>query len=102
MTDPDLSKLSRQQKLALFLIIIGPEAAAEVLRHFDDAEIELLCREMSQYTMISDITKNRVMEVLRPPLAGSTTLGALSKSRAATTKPAPSLAASDLRVLRSK
>lgn len=52
MTELEYGKLSRQQKLAVFLIIIGPEAAAEVLRHFDDAEIEGLCREMSAITSI--------------------------------------------------
>ena len=31
MADIDYTKLSRQQKLAVFLICIGPEAAAEVL-----------------------------------------------------------------------
>ena len=53
MTDLDYGKLTRQQKLAVFLIIIGPDAAAEVLRQFDDSEIELLCREMSNLTVIS-------------------------------------------------
>lgn len=53
MTELDYGKLSRQQKLAVFLIIIGPEAAAEVLRQFDDAEIELVCREMSTITTVS-------------------------------------------------
>jgi flagellar motor switch protein FliG len=52
MTDLDYGKLSRQQKLAIFLIIIGPEAAADVLRQFDDAEIELICREMSTFTVV--------------------------------------------------
>jgi len=52
MTELEYGKLSRQQKLAVFLIIIGPEAAAEVLRHFDDPEIEMLCREMSAITSI--------------------------------------------------
>lgn len=52
MTELDYGKLSRQQKLAVFLIIIGPEAAAEVLRQFDDAEIELICREMSTITTV--------------------------------------------------
>jgi flagellar motor switch protein FliG len=50
--DIDYPKLSRQQKLAVFLIVIGPESAAEVLRQFDDAEIEVLCREMSLLTII--------------------------------------------------
>ena len=52
MTDLDYGKFTRQQKLAIFLIIIGPEAAADVLRQFDDAEIELICREMSTFTVI--------------------------------------------------
>lgn len=52
MTELDYGKMNRHQKLAVFLIIVGPEAAAEVLRHFDDAEIEVLCREMSTITII--------------------------------------------------
>jgi len=52
MTEIDYGKMSRHQKLAVFLIIVGPEAAAEILRHFDDAEIEVLCREMSTVTII--------------------------------------------------
>lgn len=83
MIDPDFSKLNRQQKLAIFLIVIGPESAAEVLRHFDDAEIELLCREMSQYTMISDTTRSRVMEEFTPLIGEgiTSTLGGLDYAR---------------------
>ncbi|HYD83030.1 MAG TPA: flagellar motor switch protein FliG, partial [Opitutus sp.] len=44
MTDIDFSKLSRMQKLATFLVVIGPEAAASVLKQFDEPDIELLCR----------------------------------------------------------
>lgn len=52
LSDLDYGKLTRQQKVAIFLIIIGPEAAAEVLKQFDDGEIELICREMSTFTVI--------------------------------------------------
>jgi len=83
MIDPDFSKLTRQQKLALFLIVLGPESAAEVLRHFDDAEIELLCREMAQYGMVSDVTRNRVLEEFTPLVGESitATLGGLDYAR---------------------
>ena len=58
MTDLDYTKFSRQQKLAVFLIIIGPEVAAEVLRQFEDADIELLCREMSNFNVVpSEVRK---------------------------------------------
>jgi flagellar motor switch protein FliG len=52
MADLDYTKLSRQQKLAILLITIGPEAAAEILKQFDDTEVEMLCREMSTFSMV--------------------------------------------------
>lgn len=62
MADIDFSKLNRQQKLAVFLICLGPEPAAEVLKQFDDAEIEVLCREMSTFSMIPEATQRLAME----------------------------------------
>jgi flagellar motor switch protein FliG len=53
----DYAKLTRMQKLALFLIVIGPEAAAEILRSFDDGQIELLCREMGGFPMVPDVVR---------------------------------------------
>src|SRR3954468_8981201 len=83
MVDSDFTKLSRHQKLAIFLIVIGPEPAAEVMRHFDDAEIELLCREMAIYTMISDATRLRALEEFTPIIGESiaSTLGGLDYAR---------------------
>ncbi len=53
MAELDYAKLSRQQKLAILLISIGPDAAAEVLKQFSDTEVELLCREMSAFSLVS-------------------------------------------------
>ncbi len=80
MTDLDYGKFSRQQKLAIFLIIIGPEAAADVLRHFEDAEIELICREMSTFQSIpSEVQKLSLEEFSSLVAKGlSSTLGGLS------------------------
>ncbi len=71
MPDIDFTKLSRQQKLAVFLICIGPEAAAEVLKHFDDAEVELLCREMSTYPMIPEAVQRQALEEFSGVIATS-------------------------------
>ena len=71
MPDIDYTKLNRQQKLAVFLICIGPEAAAEVLRYFEDNEIEALCREMSQFTMVPEPTQKLAMEEFSSLVAGS-------------------------------
>ena len=54
--------LSRTQKLATFLIVIGPEAAAHVLRQFEDEEIELLCREMTSIRAIDEEDQKRAIE----------------------------------------
>jgi flagellar motor switch protein FliG len=62
MVDFDYTKLSRQQKLALFLIVIGPESAAEVLRQFEDPEVEMLCREMSTFTIIPAGAQRQAVE----------------------------------------
>ena len=69
--DFDYTKLSRQQKLAVFLIVIGPEAAADVLRQFDDAEIELLCREMSTFTIIPGPSQRQAIDEFSALVANS-------------------------------
>jgi flagellar motor switch protein FliG len=69
MAEIDYPKLTRQQKLAVFLIVIGPEAAAEVLRQFDDAEIEALCREMSTLAVIPGAVQKLVLDEMSVVLA---------------------------------
>ncbi len=85
MSEPDFSKLSRQQKLAIFLIILGPEPAAEIMRHLDDTDIELVCREMSQFTMVSESLRQKVLEEFSPVIGQSiaATMGGLDYARRA-------------------
>ena len=62
MADIDFAKASRQQKLAIFLVVIGPEAAANVLKQFDEPEIELLCREMSAISIVPEAVQRQAIE----------------------------------------
>lgn len=62
MADLNYARLTKQQKLAVFLIVIGPEAAADVLRQLDDATIELLCREMSACPVVPAAVQQQAME----------------------------------------
>lgn len=71
MAELDYTKLSRQQKLAVFLIVIGPAAAAEVLKQFDDATIEVLCREMSTFTIVPPAAQKQAMEEFSGIVAAS-------------------------------
>jgi flagellar motor switch protein FliG len=73
MPDLDYSKLSRPQKLAVFLICIGPEAAAELLKQFEDGEVELVCREMAAFPMIPEPVQRLAMEEFSAVVATSVT-----------------------------
>jgi flagellar motor switch protein FliG len=81
----DYTKLNRQQKLAIFLIVIGTQAASEVLKQFDDAEAEILCREMSQFPMVPDLLARQVLEEFSPIVGDSvaSTLGGMEFARGA-------------------
>lgn len=80
MADIDYHKLTRQQKLAILLICVGPEAAAEILKQFEDADIELLCREMSALPMVPESTQKQAMEEFSSIVATSvrSALGGMS------------------------
>jgi flagellar motor switch protein FliG len=71
MADLEYPKLSRQQRLAVFLIVIGPEAAAEILKQFDDATTEFLCREMTALSIIPAATQKQALEEFSTVVAQS-------------------------------
>jgi flagellar motor switch protein FliG len=58
----DLAKMTRLQKLAALLVILGPESAAQVLKGFDDHELESISAEMAKLALISQEIQ---VEVLR-------------------------------------
>ncbi|MEO6006200.1 MAG: flagellar motor switch protein FliG [Opitutus sp.] len=71
MIEIDFAKASRQQKLAIFLVVIGPDAAANVLKQFDEPEIELLCREMSNISIVSESVQRQALEEFASVVAQS-------------------------------
>lgn len=73
MADLDYTKLTRQQKLAVFLIVIGPEAAAEILKQFDDATTDFLCREMTAFSIIPQAVQKQAIEEFSSVVAQSVT-----------------------------
>ncbi|HRE80397.1 MAG TPA: flagellar motor switch protein FliG [Opitutaceae bacterium] len=81
----DYSKLNRMQKLAIFLIVVGPEPAAQILKMFDDAQIELLCREMGQFQMVPETVRKQAIEEFSPIVGESvaSTMGGLDYARQA-------------------
>jgi flagellar motor switch protein FliG len=83
MADLDYSKLTRIQKLAAFLIVTGPDAAAEIMKQFEDAELESICREMGQMPVVTDVIRMAVIEEFTPIIGESLgcTLGGLDYAR---------------------
>lgn len=58
----DYKTLSKAQKTAAFMVLIGAEAAAELLQHFDDLETEAIIREMANLPLIDQEVQEALME----------------------------------------
>lgn len=58
----EYEKLSKLQKMAIFLVVMGPEAAAEILKNFDDKTIGSICKEIANYPQIDEETQRKVRE----------------------------------------
>ncbi len=57
----DYNQLTKIQKIAAFFIVIGPEAASEVMKGFDAAQLELICREMTELHVIEEDIQKELM-----------------------------------------
>ncbi len=57
----EVSKLSRVQKLAALLVILGPDAAAQVLQSFDSHEVEDIGSEMAKITMVGQELQSEIL-----------------------------------------
>ena len=81
----DYTKLTKVQKIAAFLITIGPEAAADVMKGFENVQLEPICREMVAMPLIPGAVQRELMKEFADLVAeGSTaTLGGLDFAHAA-------------------
>jgi flagellar motor switch protein FliG len=50
---PEISRLTKIQRLAALLVMIGPDNAATLMKHFEPPEIEQVTAEMTKLPMIS-------------------------------------------------
>ena len=56
------AELTRPQKLAVLLCMLGPESAAQILKHFDEREMELIIGEMGKLELISHDLQMQVLK----------------------------------------
>ena len=55
-------KLAPSQKLAAFLVIMGEDSAAEIIKNFDDNERELVCAEMANLPLLDAVEQGAVLQ----------------------------------------
>ena len=61
-TSIDYDSLNKHQKLAIFMIVLGVPVAAELLKGFDDNEVEAICQEIANYPLVDMKVKQRVVD----------------------------------------
>ena len=57
--------LSKTQRLAIFMIVIGERAASDILKAFDDFELEQVCTEMANIHIIDEDLAQQVLGALQ-------------------------------------
>ncbi|MEM7673736.1 MAG: flagellar motor switch protein FliG [Verrucomicrobiota bacterium] len=67
----EYDQCNKIQKIALFMVVIGPEAAAALINHFEDHEVEAICREITKYQMIDTEIKDQVLAEFSEVIVGS-------------------------------
>ena len=58
----DNLNLNASQKLAAFLVIMGEDAAADIVKNFDDNERELVCAEMANLPLLDSQQQGEVLQ----------------------------------------
>src|SRR5580700_2805304 len=66
LTEADLaahqiSQMTRHQKLAALLVLLGVDSAAQILKNLDEHEVELISTEMSKLTLITQEMRQEIM-----------------------------------------
>ncbi len=61
-SSPKGMQLTQSQKLAAFLIVMGEDAAADIIKNFDDNERELVCAEMANLPVLDANMQGDVLQ----------------------------------------
>ncbi len=62
MPEVKASDIPGRRKAAILLVILGPEKAAEVLKHLDESDVEMLTIEIANLGPVSDDEKRAVLQ----------------------------------------
>lgn len=92
------SRLSKPQKLAALLVMLGPDSAAQILKTLEPRQIEAVSKEMAQFTMISQQQQFEILEEFSEVAveAGTAIAAGADCTRATLEKALGSVKASDI------
>ncbi len=57
----DIAKMTKVQKIAALLVILGPESAAAILKHLDESEVEAIASEASKMALIDQTLQQAIL-----------------------------------------
>jgi flagellar motor switch protein FliG len=57
-----VSKMTKLQKLAALLIILGPDSAAQILKNLDEHELEAVSSEMSRLNVVTHELRHEILK----------------------------------------
>lgn len=81
----EYDKLTRIQKTAAFLITIGLDSAAEVMKHLENSQLELICREIATLQVIEPGVQKEIVKEFAGVISEGigTALGGIGYAQAA-------------------
>lgn len=94
----EASKLTKIQKLAALLVMLGPDAAAQVMKALDSNELEAVAAEMSKMEMVSQEVQAAILKEFATVAvqAGTSLRGGAEFARSALEKAVGAFRASDV------
>jgi flagellar motor switch protein FliG len=58
----DIGRMTKVQKLACLLVILGPDSAAGIMKEMEDTEVEAVCAEMVKIPMLPRELQNAILK----------------------------------------
>jgi len=93
-----ISKMTRHQKLAALLVVLGADSAAQILKSLDEHEVELVSTEMSKLTLITQEMRQEILREFSEMAvqAGTAALGGATYTKSVLEKSVGLFRASDI------
>ena len=93
-----ISKMTRHQKLAALLVVLGTDSAAQILKSLDQHEVELISTEMSKMTLITQEMRQEILREFSEMAvqAGTAALGGAAYTKSVLEKSVGLFRASDI------